>query len=122
MSWLEKAEEKLQEELKSGKFDRYGQVMKNEVQEALVEFCRQDEEFAQAVAQGGSFTECMSDVGKGVKNGAISDMAAYGRAVSFYFPGAKIRVEMNIDLVGEAAGETDSAEKAGVVLDLSAFF
>lgn len=121
MNWLEKAEEKLRTELKDGKFDRYGEVMKAEVSEALLEFCRQDEEFAQAVAQGGKFTECMAEVAKGVKGNGISDMTAFGRAVSFYFPGAKIKVEMSIDLIGDAAAPED-AEKGGVVIDLSAFF
>ena len=34
---------KLREELKSGKFDRYGNAMKDAVCDGLLEFCRQDE-------------------------------------------------------------------------------
>ena len=120
----DEAVKKLREELKSGTFDRYGKVMKDAVCDALIDFCRQDEEFAQAVVQGGSFTDCMTAVGKKVHGDGISDMEAYGEAVRFYFPGAGIDVKMTIDLCasvrdkGEAAPEKD----AGVVLDLSDFF
>ena len=43
---------------------------------ALQNFCKQDAEFAQAVAQGGSLAECMTAVVKGVGN-YISDLDAY---------------------------------------------
>lgn len=77
-------------------------VMAGPVAEALRSFCRQDAEFAQAVDQGGSFAECMKAVAKGVGQ-SISDVDAFKKAVGFYFPGAKIRVQMTIDLVGDAA-------------------
>lgn len=69
---------------------------------ALQNFCKQDAEFAQAVAQGGSLAECMTAVAKGVGN-YISDLDAYKKAVAFFFPGAKIRMQMTIDLIGDAA-------------------
>lgn len=50
-------------------------AMAPSVREALTDFCRQDAEFAQAVAQGGSFKECMAAVAKGV-GGSISDLEA----------------------------------------------
>ena len=62
-------------------------VMAGPVAEALRSFCRQDAEFAQAVAQGGSFAECMAAVAKGVGQ-SISDVDAYKKAVGFYLPGA----------------------------------
>ena len=37
-------------------------AMAPSVREALTDFCRQDAEFAQAVAQGGSFKNCMTAV------------------------------------------------------------
>lgn len=76
-------------------------VMAGPVAEALRSFCRQDAEFAQAVAQGGSFAECMAAVAKGVGQ-SISDVDAYKKAVGFFFPGACIQVQMTIDLVGDA--------------------
>ena len=95
--------------------------MKKAVREALESFVRQDDEFAQAVAQGGSFADCMAAVEKGVGN-SISDMDAYRKAVQFYFKGADIRFHMVIDLCPAAEGEMappPSAQKK--ILDLSDF-
>lgn len=94
-------------------------AMKNAVRETLEDFCRQDEEFAQAVVQGRSFADCMREVARGV-GGSISDLEAYKRAVQFYFPGAEIRMSMSIDLIGAAAGEPEAPRK-GMVLDLTDF-
>jgi hypothetical protein len=127
MGFFEEAKKKLDEGMKAN-LDRYGQAMKHSVHDALLEFCRQDEEFAQAVAQGGSFADCMKAVAKGVKGGAISDMEAWGAAVKFYFPGADIRVEMRIDLCASVRGagaEPDMPQpggKAGPIINLSDFF
>lgn len=122
------------EKLSSGlreKLDRYGEVMKSSVHDALLEFCRQDNEFAQAVAQGGSFTDCMKAVEKCVKGGAISDAEAWGAAVRFYFPGAEIRVTMRIDLCAgvdpSSVGSADTfpqgkADAEAKLIDLSEFF
>lgn len=85
-------------------------VMAGPVAEALRSFCRQDAEFAQAVDQGGSFAECMAAVAKGVGQ-SISDVDAFKKAVGFYFPGAKIRVQMTIDLVGDAARAESGQEQ-----------
>lgn len=52
--------------------------MKSAVRDALLEFCRQNEEFAQAVVQGGAFPDCMAAVAKGVGS-SISDLEAYRR-------------------------------------------
>lgn len=120
---IQQAMEKLYLELKEGKYDRYGMAMKDAVYNALLDFCQQDEEFAQAVVQGGSFTDCMKAVGKKVTGGVISDMEAFGEAVRFYFPGAGINVTMTIDLCASVRKEPAPAPKTeGVVLDLSDFF
>ena len=121
---MNEAIKKLREEEKSGKFDRYGVAMKGAVRDALIDFCRQNEEFAQAVVQDGSFTDCMKAVAKKIKGNAISDVEAYVEAVRFYFPGAGIDVKMTIDLCASVRdkGETASAKAPGVVLDLSDFF
>ena len=94
-------------------------AMAPSVREALTDFCRQDAEFAQAVAQGGSFKECMAAVAKGV-GGSISDIEAYRRAVRFYFKGADVRFRMEIDLcpTAEEAPQPAAQKK---VLDLSDF-
>lgn len=118
------ARDRLSKELKSGEFDRYGNVMKQGVHDALLEFSRQDEEFAQAVVQGGSFEDCMKAVSQCVKGNGISDSEAYGAAVRFYFPGAAIRVEMTIDLLASVRDQADETEKSnrGLMIDLSDFF
>ncbi len=121
--FLNKALGKIDEGIKQ-KMDKYGEVMKADVGAALKEFCRQDAEFAQAVAQGGSFADCMNAVAKGVKGSAISDMKAFGLAVEFYFPGAGIDVKMTIDLCASVKAQEpqERSKPAGVVIDLSSFF
>ena len=120
----EQAKERLDKELKEGKFDRYGNVMKKPVHDALVEFCRQDKEFAQAVVQGGSFADCMKAVAKGV-GGSISDLEAYRRAVRFYFPGSDVVFQMKIALCEADKEETNAASSATdgdpIILDLADF-
>ena len=86
-------------------------AMAGAVAEALRSFCRQEAEFAQAVDQGGSFADCMAAVAKGVGS-SISDIDAYKKAVGFYFPGAKIQVQMTIDLIGDAAKAEPVEEQA----------
>ena len=76
--WYEQAKSKLDVEKKAGSYDRYASAMKNAVCEALDGFCRQDAEFAQAVVQGGTFTDCMKAVAKGCGS-AISDLEAFRR-------------------------------------------
>ena len=85
---------------------------------ALEDFCRQDAEFAQAVAQGGSFKDCMAAVAKGV-GGSISDLEAYRKAVRFYFKGADVRFRMEIDLCPTAEEAPRSAQKK--ILDIADF-
>ena len=101
-------------------------AMADAVFTTLKDFCLQDTEFAQAVAQGGSFADCMKAVAKGVGN-SISDIDAYRKAVQFYFPGAKVHFQMTIDLIGDAAdhkpeqdGELED-KASGIVLSLADF-
>lgn len=124
MEFFNEAKEKLDRELKSGSFDKYGNAMKSAVHQALLDFCRQDNEFAQAVVQGGSFADCMKAVGKCVTGNSISDIQAYGAAVKFYFPGAGIDVKMTINLCAEVEKQEESPDAGsdkGLILDLSAF-
>lgn len=100
-NWATQAHEKLGKESKqvTGQKEK---AMAGAVMEAIQAFCRQEPEFAQAVAQGGSFGECMKKVAAGVGS-SISDLDAYRKAVQFYFPGAQVHMQLTIDLVGEAA-------------------
>lgn len=85
---------------------RHAQVLAKPTADALMEFCRQEPEFEQAIEQSGkSFTDCLNAITKGIGS-AISDLEVYSRAVKFYFPVAKVRFHMEIDLCGDN-GATD---------------
>ena len=122
MEYLEQALKRLEKEDKTVT-DRYGAAMKGAVRRALESFARQDGEFAQAIAQGGSFTDCMKRVAGGVKNGSISDLDAYRRAVEFYFPGAVIRTTMEIDVCPTRVQERPAGRdiQPAKLLDLTDF-
>ena len=116
MSWSQQAAEKLEREAKAFQGNRYEAAMKTAVAEALISFCRQNEEFAQAVVQGGGFRECMAAVAKGCGS-SLSDVEAYRRAAAFYFRGAEVRMELRIQL------EPETVESGKVISrELSDFF
>ena len=92
--WQDKAMEKTTAERKAVKGQRES-IMADPVLDMIHEFCIQSEDFARAVAEGGTFADCMVAVAKGVGN-SISDIEAYKKAVQFYFPGAEIQVQMQI--------------------------
>lgn len=128
-NWLTQATQKLDAEKKavSGQKEK---VMAPAVLAAIKDFCKQDPEFAQAVAQGGTFADCMKKVAAGVGN-SISDLDAYKKAVQFYFPGAKVQMALTIDLIGDAAGDPTpkaqpaqvaAAPKPAMTLNLADFF
>ena len=122
--WYEQAKSKLEAEKSSGSYDRYASAMKGAVCEALDGFCRQDEEFAQAVAQGGTFEDCMKAVAKNCGS-SISDLEAFRRAVRFYFPGADVKFHMTVnlcaDVEAEAAAMAPVTSTGPKILDLEDF-
>ena len=118
MGFYDEAKRKLDADL-GKKMEWKAELMKKSVHDALLDFCRQDEEFAQAVAQGGSFAACMKAVSGKVKNQALSDLEAWAAAVKFYFPGAGIQFTMTIDLCADVRAD---GPKQGPVIDLSDFF
>lgn len=122
-NYLNQALKKLEQGGKS-KLSGKEAAMKGAVKAALEEFCRQDAEFAQAVAQGGSFADCMKKVAEGVGN-SISDLEVFRRAVGFYFPGATVEFQMTVDVCPNRVRTEEKAEtktEAPMVLDLEAFF
>ena len=126
--YRDEALKKLRSEFQSGKYDKYGQVMKMDVLCQLESFIEQDEEFAQAVVQGGTFEDCMKAVAKSCGQ-SLSDVEAYRRAVAFYFPGATVKMQLTIDLIGEAAEKKEEykpkhasdAKPESIVLDFRNF-
>ncbi len=119
-SWYEQAKENMEKGVKEVKGQKEG-AMKQAVKDTLLNFCRQDEEFAQAVVQGGSFAECMTAVAKGVGT-SISDLEAYKKAVSFYFPGAGIHMVMTIDLCDSVRDDCQENDSGVIRLIFSDFF
>ena len=81
--------------------------------DALESFVKQDEKFAQAVAQGGTLQKCFETVFKAIKesNFALSDFKTYETAASFFFPGCKIRYHMEIDLCGNVSKSEEPEQK-----------
>ena len=128
--WYSQAAEKLNSQV-AEVTGRKENVMKDDVKNALLEFCKQDEEFAQAVVQGGRFPDCLKAVADALtgKDGC-SDLAVYRKAVAFYFPGADIQMTMRINLCASVEGtpaapvETKDASRPGgigITLNLSDF-
>lgn len=100
-NWATQAVNKLEKERKAVT-GRHAVIMAPAVAAQLKSFCQQDAEFAQAVVQGGTFADCMKKVASGVGD-SISDLDAYKKAVQFYFPGAEVKMQLTIDLIGQAA-------------------
>ncbi|MBR6968503.1 MAG: hypothetical protein IKH78_08215 [Ruminococcus sp.] len=93
--------------------NRYESAVCDPVRDCLKDFCSQNDEFAQAVAQGGTFKDCLSACTKGIGQ-SCSDLEVYKRAVQFYFKGADVHMELKIDL-GDA-GFSDN-KSIGLSLD-----
>jgi len=119
-NWATQAVEKLEKE-KGSVTGQKEKAMAGAVLANLKDFSVQDEEFAQAVVQGGTFASCMQAVAKGVGS-SISDLDAYKKAVQFYFPGAKVKMQLSIDLIGDAAGAVENSQKAPITLNLMDLF
>lgn len=109
---------KIQQELANYRGNNYGEVMKSYVATALEEFCQQNDEFAQAVVQGGSFGDCMKAVVNAVKGNAISDLDACKAAAEFYFPGCVVEFCMNIRM---SKFEAEEQQDYGISLRLEDF-
>lgn len=115
MDYRQQAAEKIDRELKNYKGNNYGNAMKDYVAGRLKDFCEQNEEFAQAVAQGGSFSDCMAAVAGKVKHNSISDLDACRAAAEFYFRGAVVEFQMVIRM---SAFEEPEAATGGIMLRL----
>ena len=119
---------KIKKELSETKGDRYVEIVKNPAAEALMEFCRQDKEFAQAVVQHDkTLGQCLKVAMAGCGSG-ISDIAVYRKAAQFYFPGADVRMKIIIDLCASVADDPDDQKVSeapqkspGIILDLTDF-
>lgn len=95
-NFREQAKEKISDGKKEVKGNKEG-AMKHAIADALISFADQDNEFARAICEGGTFADCMKAVAKGVGN-SISDIEAIRKAVDFYFNGARVNFTMTISV------------------------
>lgn len=122
------AVEKIKKEQKEAKkLSNKATAIKKATCAALISFCKQEDEFAQAVMdQKKTIADCLESIANGIGN-AISDVEVYEKAVQFYFPGAKIDFVLKIDLCGnitpEIPAEQHEKKKSNVLeLDFGSFF
>ena len=100
------------------KLGRYEKAICKDVKAVLSNFCRDNSEFAQAVAQSDkTFDLCLANCVKGCGS-SISDLEVFSRAAAFWFEGAKVRFEMTLDL-GDGGFSNDKKE---VKLSLDSLF
>ena len=105
---IHNVEEKLKNE-STGITGNKEKAMMSAVRTALLSFCKQESEFAQAILESKqTFKECMSAVAKDSGN-CLSDLEAYRRAVRFYFAGSDIEFQMKIDLCASVKGKDDKS-------------
>lgn len=101
------AVEKIAEELKAFKGDRYGEAVKNHVASTLTHFCEQNERFAEVVYRTKrTLSDCCAEIMKGCGQ-SISDIDVYRGAVRHYFPNADIEFTMTISINGDAPTEEE---------------
>lgn len=120
---IQSALDKIKKELKEFKGGQMEAVMKDRCAEVLCDFCKQDEEFAQAVVQSSkTFSDCLKSItdkyGKNAKQQGISDLDAFKQMVQFYFAGAVIHLSMQIDLIGNASAPAIEIPKPSLSLSL----
>lgn len=102
---INQAIKKIITELQSFEGGKIEKVIKNRCAEVLQDFCRQEQEIAQAIVQSDkTFSNCMTAVAKNVKDNSISDIDAFRAMVQFYFPTADIHMHMTIDTCGNIPG------------------
>lgn len=105
---------------------RFAPLICNEVKDRVIEFCRQNEEFADFVladsrdinescsaVESAQYTECAND--QKCESYQISDILAYAAAAKFYVPTIKIHMTMTLDMAGDAkamAGESEPLPKS----------
>lgn len=108
---IEKIKTQLNEPIKGE--SKHIQVVKKPVVDALISFCEQQEEFAEAVVQSEKHLhECLAFVVKDVRS-ALSDIEAYRRAVQFYFPGAVVDMVLTLRMSEFEEKKTSKTSDSG---------
>lgn len=100
-----KAIDKIKKETENFKGSRYAEAVHQEVSETLINFCEKNTQLANVIAKTKrTLSDCCEECVKEVKNGKLSDLEVYKRAVGFYFPNSKVSMIMAVQL-GEAPDE-----------------
>lgn len=96
MNYTDEAIKKLSE--KPNSLSKCARAVSGATIQQLKSFCRQNSEFAQAVVQSkGTVSDCLESTVKGCGS-SISDFDVFNKAVSFWFPGAKVIFSIKLDI------------------------
>lgn len=108
--YSELAAEKIANELKAFKGNKYGEAVKTFVASTLTNFCEQSEKFAKVVYETeATISDCCAKIMKNCGN-HISDIDVYRGAVRYYFPNAEIIFSLTIDASGTAPTKDEMAK------------
>lgn len=106
-NYTQLAVEKIAEELKTFKGDRYGEAVKKHVASTITHFCEQEPRFAEVVYKTKrTLSDCCAEIMKGCGT-SISDIDVYRGAVKNYFPNAEVVFTMTISIDGDALSEDE---------------
>lgn len=106
-SYTQLAVDKIAEELKNFKGDRYGEAVKKHVASTITHFCEQEPRFAEVVYKTKrTLSDCCAEIMKGCGT-SISDIDVYRGAVKNYFPNAEVVFTMTITIDGDAPTEEE---------------
>lgn len=106
-SYTQLAVDKIAEELKNFKGDRYGEAVKKHVASTITHFCEQEPRFAEVVYKTKrTLSDCCAEIMKGCGT-SISDIDVYRGAVKNYFPNAEVVFTMTITIDGDAPSEEE---------------
>lgn len=106
-NYTQLAVDKIAEELKTFKGDRYGEAVKKHVASTITHFCEQEPRFAEVVYKTKrTLSDCCAEIMKGCGS-SISDIDVYRGAVKNYFPNAEVVFTMTISIDGDAPSEEE---------------
>ena len=111
----------LQEQHKTyqSKYGRKEKIIAQPTLDALINFCEQSEEFAEAVHDSNNtFSVCLSKI---IENStdAISDIEVFQKAVKFYMPSATVNMVMTISTGSEEKRNTNPSSKSNKAIHLN---
>ncbi|MEG1550636.1 MAG: Cas9 inhibitor AcrIIA9 family protein [Oscillospiraceae bacterium] len=114
--------EKLNKELEKFNGGYKERAISKYVCDTLKTFCKQDDEFAQAIVQTNkTISDCCKKIMEGCKN-SIADIDVYKKAAEFYFLGAKVEFNMKINLAPSDDTSSDAHSEKLINISLCDLF